>query len=82
MMHVHDVVSDYNSTAAAKADKHIPRAVAIACTDDFIVDLFRSPPFVLAQLSGPWLQPASAAFSSRVLGLDILEVSHLCGCMY
>ncbi len=37
------MVSDYNGTAAAKPDKHITRAVAIACTDDFcglyLVDL-------------------------------------------
>jgi hypothetical protein len=31
---MHDVVSDYNDTAAAKPDKHITRAVAIAFTDD------------------------------------------------
>ncbi len=35
-MHVHDVVSDCNATATAKPDEHITRAVAIACTDDFI----------------------------------------------
>jgi hypothetical protein len=39
-------------------------------------------PFVLPQLSGPWQQPASAAACRRVLEPDILEVSHLCGCMY
>ncbi len=39
-------------------------------------------PFVLPQLSGPWLQPASAAAYRRVLEPDILEVSHLCGCIY
>jgi hypothetical protein len=39
-------------------------------------------PFVLPQLSGPWLQPAAAAACRRVLEPDILEVSHLCGCMY
>ena len=37
------MVSDYNATAAAKPDKHITRAVAIACTDDlfglYLVDL-------------------------------------------
>ena len=42
-VHVHDVVSDYNATAAAKPDKHITRAVVIACTDDlfglYLVDL-------------------------------------------
>ncbi len=31
---IHDVVSDYNVTAAAKPDKHITRAVAMACTED------------------------------------------------
>ena len=39
---LHDVVSDYNATAA-KPDKHITPAVAIACTDDlfglYLVDL-------------------------------------------
>ena len=43
MMDVHDVVSDYKATAATKPDKHITRAVAIACTDDlfglYLVDL-------------------------------------------
>jgi hypothetical protein len=42
-VHVHDVVSDYNDTAAAKPDKDITRAVAIGCTDDlfglYLVDL-------------------------------------------
>ncbi len=28
------MVSGYNATAAAKPDKHITRAVVIACTDD------------------------------------------------
>ncbi len=36
----------------------------------------------LPQLSGPSQQPGSAAASRRVLEPDILEVSHLCGCMY
>jgi hypothetical protein len=36
----------------------------------------------LSQLLGPSQQPASAAASRRVLEPDILEVSHLCGCMY
>jgi hypothetical protein len=39
-MDVHAVVSDYNATAATKPDKHITRAVAIACTDDFVRALF------------------------------------------
>ena len=37
-----DVVSDNNATAFAKPDKHMTRAVAIACTDNFsgsLVDL-------------------------------------------
>ncbi len=38
--------------------------------------------FVLPQRALPSLQPASAASFRRVLGPDILEVSHLCGCMY
>jgi hypothetical protein len=33
---MHEVVSGYNATAAAKPDKHTTRAVAIACTDDFV----------------------------------------------
>ncbi len=37
---------------------------------------------MLPQLSGPWKQPASAAACRRVLEPDILEVSHLCGCLY
>jgi hypothetical protein len=41
---MHDVVSDCNATAAAKPDKHITLAVAIACTDDlfglYLVDLY------------------------------------------
>ena len=41
---MHDVVSDCNATEATKPDKHITRAVAIACTDDFfglhLVDLY------------------------------------------
>ena len=40
---MNDVVSDCNATAAAKPDKHITRAVVIACTDDlfglYLVDL-------------------------------------------
>jgi hypothetical protein len=36
----------------------------------------------LSQHVEPLWQPASAAASRRVLEPDILEVSHLCGCMY
>ncbi len=41
------------------------------------VNILSISPFVLPQLSGPSLQPASAAVSRRVLEHDILEVSHL-----
>jgi hypothetical protein len=65
-------VSDYHVTT--RVDPETP-AVVIAGTDDFL-------PFCLSQQASPLRQPASAAASRRVLEPDILEVSHLCGCMF
>jgi hypothetical protein len=55
--------------------QHSTRAVVIEHTDDFLR-------VFMSQHVGPLRQPASAAASRRVLEPDILEVSHLCGCMY
>ena len=55
--------------------QHSTRAVVIAHTDDFLR-------VFLSQRVVPSRQPASAAACRRVLEPDILEVSHLCGCMY
>ena len=68
-------MSDYHVTPSVIPDNTAPeiwrlRALTICCE------------FFLSQLFVPLQQPASAAESRRVLQPDILEVSHLCGCMY
>ena len=59
---IHDVVSDYTATAAAKPDKQNTRAVAIACTDDF---------------SGLYLVDLHLLFCHRALYLDRNQLQQL-----
>jgi hypothetical protein len=70
-----DVVSDYHVTPPVHPDNTASELWRLLVLTIFS-ELF------LPQLSGAYQQPASAAASRRVLEPDILEVSHLCGCMY
>jgi hypothetical protein len=70
-----DVVSDYHVTPPVHPDNTASELWRLLVLTIFS-ELF------LSQVVEPSEQPASAAASSRVLEPDILEVSHLCGCMY
>ena len=70
-----DAVSDYHGTPPVKPDNTAPELWRLRALTIFS-ELF------LSQLVEPSEQPASAAACRRVLEPDILEVSHLCGCMY
>ena len=70
-----DAVWDYHDTPPVKPDNTAPELWWLRALIIF------SRVF-LSQLPGPSEQPASAAACRRVLEPDILEVSHLCGCMY
>ena len=70
-----DAVSDYHGTPPVKLDNTAPTLWRLRALTIFS-ELF------LSQLVEPSRQQASAAACRRVLEPDILEVSHLCGCMY
>ena len=80
-VHVHDVVSDYNDTAAAKPDKHITRAVEIAFTDDlfglYLVDLHILLCHSSLDLGSNQLQQLPPGVFSDLTSLR----SRLCDCM-
>ena len=70
-----DAVSDYHVTPPVDPDNTAPQVWRLRALTIF-------SEFFLSQHVVPSEQPASAAASRRVLEPDILEVSHLCGCMY
>ena len=70
-----DAVSDYHVTPLVKPDHTAPQLWRLHALTIFSV-------FFWSQQAVPYQQPASAAACRRVFESDILEVSHLCGCMY
>ena len=70
-----DVVSDHHILPPVTPDNTAPELWRLRALTIFS-ELF------LSQLVEPSRQPAPAAAFRRVLEADILEVSHLCGCMY
>ncbi len=79
---IHDVMSDYNATAAAKPEKHITRAVAIACTDDlfglYLVDLRLLCCHSSLDLGGNQLQQLPAGVFSNLTSLRSLTCVVAC----
>jgi hypothetical protein len=70
-----DVVSDYHVAPPVKPENTAPELWRLRALTIF-------SEFFLSQRLEPWVQSASASACRRVLEPDILEVSHLCGCMY
>jgi hypothetical protein len=81
-MDMHDVVSDYNATAAAKPDKNITRAVAIACTDYlfglYLVDLHLLLCHSDLDLQGNQLQQLPPSVFSSLTSLRSLTCVVVC----